>query len=159
MALAVHSSAVEQVQTGDADYATQIKELEVKRKNAIDVLIKGVRNLEEELDKIEEIKTNNPFKKIALDQKQAELRQKIDVAKDRWTLAEKSSNAEMEKLQEEYKKKKQATTIKIQSLEQEIQTKAIDQTTDARKAATNALANSVKSLVQRQTAPPQPPTT
>jgi hypothetical protein len=159
LALAVHSSAVEQVQTGDADYATQIRELEVKRKNAIDVLIKGVRNLEEELDKIEEIKTNNPFKKIALDQKQAELRQKIDVAKDRWTLAEKSSNAEMEKLQEEYAKKKQATTIKIQSLEQEIQTKAIDQTTDARKAATNALANAVKSLVQRQTAPPQPPTT
>jgi hypothetical protein len=161
LALAVQSSAVEQVRTGDADadYATQIKELEDKRKNAIDFLVKGVHDLEDELDKIEEIKTNNPFKKLSLDQKQAELRQKIDAAKDRLTLAEQSSNAEMEKLREEYENKKQATTSKMQSLEKEIKIKAIDHTVEARKAAANSLANAVKSLVQRQTAPPQPPTT
>lgn len=163
LALAVQNSAVEQVQTGDsnADYAAQLKELEAKRQSAIDFLVKGVRDLQEELDKIEEIKTNNPFKKLSLDQKQAELRQKIDVAKDRLTLAEQSSNAEMEKLREEYEKKKQATTSKMQSLENEIKTKAVDNSAEARKASTNALANAVKSLVQRQTAPApaQPPPT
>jgi len=161
LALAVQNAAVEPVQSGDidADYAAQIKELEAKRQSAIDFLTKGVRDLEEELYKLEEIKTNNPFKKFSLEQKQAELRQKIDVAKDRLTLAEKSSNAEMEKLREEYERKKQATASKLQSLENEIKIKAVDNSAEARKAATKALANAVKALVQRQTspAPAQPP--
>jgi hypothetical protein len=164
LALALQNSAIGQEKVGstgdvDTDYATQIKELEDRRKSALDFLTKSVRTLEEELKELEQINTTNPFKKLANEQKQAEIKQKLTVAKQRLALAEQSSNAEIAKLREEYEKKKQATTTKMQTLENEIKTKAVDNSAEARKAATNALANAVKALVQRQTAPApaQPP--
>lgn len=161
LALALQNSAVGQEKVGDTDedYATQVKELEAKRKSALDFLTKSVRTLEQELRELERLDTSNPFKKLANEQKQAEVTQKLKVAKQRLTLAEQSSNAELKKLREEYEKKKQTATTKMESLEKEIETKAVDNSAEARKAATVALAEAVKSLIDRQTAPAQPPPT
>ena len=45
---------------------------------------------------------------------------------------------------------------KMQSLEKDIKTKEVDNSMDQRKAACNSLANAVKSLIERKTAPPKP---
>ncbi len=157
LALAVKNSAVEQEKLGqiDAEYAAQTSDLVAKRKSAIGFLTKNVHDLEEDLARVEQIKTSNlhPLAKRAKEQKQTEVAEKLNAAKKRLKLAEQSSGAEQEKLQDEYEKKKQAAVLKMQSLEKEIVNKQTDGSLDARQAATNALANAVKSLIQRKTAP------
>ncbi len=159
LALAVGNSSVDQGKVGDidAEYGAQTKELEEKRKTAIDFLTKNVHDLEEELAKINAIQASNlhPLKKMAKEQRQMEVTEKLNAAKKRLELAEQNSGAEQEKLHAEYEKKKQATMGKMQSLEKDIANKTTDGSLEARKAATKALANAVKSIVQRKTVPSQ----
>lgn len=157
LALAVGTSSVDQGKTGDidAEYAAQTQELTEKRNSALDILSKEVQELEAEIAKLEKIQTSNPIKMTATAQKRFDTTQKLIAAKTRLELAEQNSNAEQEKLKAEYEKKKQATLGKMQTLEKDIATKAIDTSTEVRKEAANALANAVKALIQRQKIPPQ----
>ncbi len=157
LALAVGTSSVGQGKVGDidAEYAAQAQELADKRKSALDILFTEVQELEAELAKLEKIQTSNPIRKTAIAQKRFDTTQILIAAKKRLELAEQNSNAEQEKLKAEYEKKKQATLGKMQSLEEDIATKTIDNSAEVRKQATVALANAVKSLVQRKTAPSQ----
>lgn len=159
LALAVQNSAVEQGKLGniDAEYAAQTRDLAAKRKSAIDFLTKNVRDLEKELDRIKFIETSplNPIKKLTRENRIIDVTLKLNAAKKRLELAAQDSGAEQKKLHEEYMKKKQATVGKMQSLEKDVKNKATDGSLEARKAACNALANAVKSLVQRKTVPSQ----
>jgi DNA-binding TFAR19-related protein (PDSD5 family) len=66
-------------------------------------------------------------------------------------IAEKSHSDEMEKLRAEYEQKKQTAMGKVQSLEKDIATKAVDNSAGVRKEAAKALADAVKALVARKT--------
>lgn len=114
----------------DAEYAAKAKYLEVRGKSAMDFLIRNVQRLEEELEKIEQIKTLNPIKRIAKQQKKYIVTMKLQAAKK-----------------------------SMKSLENEIATKKTDNSLEARKAATEALAKAVKALVQRNLEPPEASTT
>ncbi len=139
----------------DAKYSAQTRDLKVRGKSALDFLIKNVQRLEEELAKIQQIKTFNPLKKIAKEQKRMQVTEKLNAAKQRLALAVQNSGVEQKRIRDEYEKKKQATIMKMQSLEKEIASKETDGSLEARQVATNALANAVKSLIQRKTVPSQ----
>ena len=139
----------------DAEYAVQTRDLKVRGKSAIDFLIKNVQRLEDELAKIQQIKTLNPIKKLAKEQKRFAVTQKLKAAKQRLALAAQTSGVEQKRIHDEYAKKKQATIMNMQSLEKEIASKETDGSLEARQVATNALANAVKSLIQRKTVPSQ----
>ncbi len=157
LALAVQCSTVRQGAVGDidAEYAAQTRELAVKRKLAINFLDKEVRGLEKELNKIfSEADSFNPIKKLTRENKIIDINLKLDAARKRLRLAEQDSGVEQKKLHEEYLKKKQAMVGQMQSLEKDIKTKEVDGSVEARKAACNALATAVKSLIERKTVPP-----
>jgi len=84
----------------DAEYSAQTRDLKVRGKSAIDFLIKNVQRLEEELTKIQQIKTLNPLKKIAKEQKRSQVTQKLNAAKKRLALAVQNSAVEQEKLED-----------------------------------------------------------
>jgi hypothetical protein len=151
LALAVGTSSVDHGKAGDLDseYAAQTQELAEKRKSAIGILTQEVKGLEEELLQVERTKTFNTIKKA---QQRFETTQKLLAAKKRLELAEQNSNAEQERLKAEYEKKKQAALGKVQTLEQDIATKTVDNSAEVRKQATLALADAVKVLVARKTA-------
>ena len=161
LALAVASSAVDQVshEGVDAEIASQTSDLAAKRNRAMRFFTGEVDDLKEEAAKLEKNKavTFNPVKRVALEQKIWETTQKLNAAKKRLELAEQNSAAQQqEKIYDEYEKKKQATVEKLGSLEKEIAINERDGSLEVRQAATEALANAVKSLVQRKTAPTQP---
>ena len=137
----------------DDEYVAQSKYLQVRGKSAMDFLIRNVQRLEEELEKINQIKTRNPLKRIAKKQKQYTVTQKLKAAKKRLAVAMQNSEGEQERIRDEYQKKKQTTIKNVQSLEKEIATKRTDNSVKERKAATKALTNAVKSLIQRNSEP------
>jgi hypothetical protein len=155
LALAVGTSSVDKGKLGDVDaeYDAQTKELADKRKSAIDFLNKNVQDLSGELAEFKKIKTSSLhfLKKVAQEEKLVELTQKLEEAKKRLTLAEQNSGFEQEQLNAEYEKKKKATSAAMQTLEKDIAKKEIDDSSEARKAASKALANAVKALIERKT--------
>jgi hypothetical protein len=157
LALAMQNSAAEQekLEEIDSDYAAQTRDSVVKEKSSMDLLLKNVQRLEEELARIQQTKTFNPLKKIAQDKKLSEVTEKLNVAKQKLALAAQKSEVEQKKIRDEYEKKKQATIMNVQSLEKEIASKKTDGSLEARKEATKALANAIKALIQRKTEPPQ----
>ncbi|MGD6934819.1 MAG: hypothetical protein ACQCN5_11495 [Candidatus Bathyarchaeia archaeon] len=77
----------------NAGYAAQTKDIVTKGTSAIEFLIKNVRHLEEELADLDKVKTSylHPLKKMAQDQKRAEINQKLTAAKKRLALTVQSS--------------------------------------------------------------------
>jgi hypothetical protein len=137
----------------DDEYSAQTKYLQVRGKSAMDFLIRNVQRLEEDLEKINQIKTRNPLKRLAKEQQLLEVTDKLNTAKQKLALTTQKSELEQQRIRDEYQKKKQTTLKKVQTLEKEIATKRTDNSVEARKAATKALANAVKSLIQRNTEP------
>lgn len=160
LALAARSAAVQTLQAGaDTDFAAQNGDLAAKRKSALDFFTNEIDALKGEIAKLEKEKTHtyNPVKKVALEQKIWETAQKLNAAKKRLDLAGQSTGfSEQEMLRDEYDKKKQVAAGKVDSLEKEIASNEKDNSLGVRQAATDALADAVKSLVQRKTAPTQP---
>ncbi len=157
LALAVGGSTITKPKLGagvdlDAEYAAQTKELVEKRKIAIGVLVKEVRELDRELNRLYmEPESRNPLKKLTHENKLIEVKTKWEAAKQRLRLAEKDSGEEQKKLHEEYLKKKQEMVGKMQNLEKDIKTKEVDTSVEARKTACKAMAEAVKALIQRKT--------
>ena len=147
----------EKLEEINAEFAAQIRDIAAKGKSSMDDLIKNVHDLEEELAKIQQTKTSylQPLKKIAKEERRLEVTQKLKVARERLALVEQNSGVVQKEIRDEYEEKKQATIAKMQSLEKEIAGKETDGSLEARQAATKALANAVKSLIQRKTVPSQ----
>ena len=152
LAMAVGSSSVDKTKTDnvDDDYAAQTQELAEKRKSALAILTQEVQSIEEELIQIDKTKTANPIKRTALAQKRFDATQKLIAAEKRLEVAEQNSNAELERLKAEYDKKKQAAIGNMQTLENDIATKAPDNSAEVRKAAAQALTEAVKARIQRK---------
>jgi hypothetical protein len=157
LAIAVGSSSVDRGKSDDIDanFAAQSAELEAKREIAMELLNANVNDLQNTIEELKEIKTNNPIKKLSIQQGQFELGEKLLEAKKSLEIAEKSHSDEMEKLRAEYEKKKQDALGKVQTLEKDIATKEVDNSAGVRKEAAKALAEAVKSLVARKTAESQ----
>ena len=154
LAVAVGSSSVDRGKSGDIDtnFAAQSAELEAKREVAMELLTANVNDLQNTIEELKKIKTNNPIKKLSIQQGQFELGEKLLEAKKRLEIAEKSHSDEMEKLRAEYEKKKQDALGKVQTLEKDIATKEVDNSAGVRKEAAKTLADAVKALVARKTA-------
>jgi hypothetical protein len=153
LAVAVGTSSVDKGKSGDidSDFATQSAELEAKREVAMELLNANVNELHDRLESLKQFKTNNPIKRLSIQQEQFEVDEKLLDAKKRLEIAEKSHSDEMEKLRAEYEQKKQTAMGKVQSLEKDIATKAVDNSAGVRKEAAKALADAVKALVARKT--------
>jgi hypothetical protein len=120
-------------------------------------LVKEVRDLEKELNALYlEPDSRNPIKRLNKENKLIEVNLKLNAARKQLRMAEQDSGVEQKKLHDEYLQKKKTMVGKMQSLEKDIKTKEVDNSMDQRKAACNSLANAVKSLIERKTAPPKP---
>ena len=154
LALSVGTSLVDKVKVVDidAEYARQSMELAEKRKSAIDLLSKNVADLEEELGEMKKIKTSNLnfLKKVAQEEKEIDTTRRLNDAQQRLLLAEQNSGYEQEKLNQEYEKKKKVMMGTMQSLEKQIATDEVDDSFEARQAASISLAEAVKSLIERR---------
>jgi hypothetical protein len=134
----------------DVQYANQTRELSAKRDSEISQLTKIVHDEEEELAKVELMKTSFfRFTKNAKAKKKAEIYQKLTSAKKEVEIAVQNFTIEQDKLHDEYEKKKQALMEKVQTLECEKTASEIDSSADVRQSATKALADAVKTLLQR----------
>jgi hypothetical protein len=156
LAMAVGTSSTDGGKSGDLDaqFEVQAKMLEGKRKIAMEMLNKNVDDLANEIAKLKMTKTSNPIKKVTIQQQIFELEQKMVDAKKRLELAEQNSSAELQKLKEEFEKKKQAALGKVQTLEKDIATKAVDNSSGVRKQAADALVEAVKALSAKKHAVP-----
>ncbi len=146
LAMAVGTSSTDSGKSGDIEsqFEAQTKMLEEKRKFAMDLLNKNVDDLANEIAKLKMTKTSNPLKKVAIQQQVFETEQKFFDAKKRLQLAEQNSSYEMEQLRAEFEKKKQAAMGKVQTLEKDIATKAVDNSAGVRKETAKALVEAVK---------------
>jgi hypothetical protein len=156
LALAIGSSSTDTGKPGDSEsqFEAQMKMLESKRKVAMDLLNREVDQLANEIATLKITKTSNPIKKVAMQQQVFDLEVKLFNAKKRLTLAEQNSSDEMQKLKEEYEKKKKDALGNVQTLEKDIATKAVDNSAGVRKDTAAALAKAVKDLSEKKLAVP-----
>jgi hypothetical protein len=131
-----------------------MKMLEAKRKVAMDLLNKEVDQLANQIATLKVTKTSNPIKKVSMQNQVFDLEVKLFNAKKRQQLAEQSSSDEMQKLKEEYEKKKKDALGNVQTLEKDIATKAVDNSAGVRKDTAAALAKAVKELSEKKLATP-----
>ena len=140
----------------DKEYAEKARELSFKRNADVQGLSTEIRELEDEVAGQEEIKIR--FYKVMARRKAAEklaqTRQALKSAKNELEVALQTFTVEQEKLHDNYEKKKQEITERVDALHKALEKLETDTSIDARQAACNALANAINALLQRT--PPSP---
>jgi uncharacterized phage infection (PIP) family protein YhgE len=140
----------------DKEYAEKARELSFKRNADVQRLSTEIRELEDEVAGQEEIKIR--FYKVMARRKAAEklaqTRQALKSAKNELEVALQTFTVEQEKLHDNYEKKKQEITERVDALHKALEKLETDTSIDARQAACNALANAINALLQRT--PPSP---
>ena len=136
----------------DAEYAKATRELAFRRNSEIQLLTRKVHDLEEELDRVDQMKTSifNPFSKKAKAQRKAETTRKLNSAKSELELVVHNFTIEQEKLHDEYEKRKQDIIEKVRSLEKEVEKLETDGSSEVRRDACDALVKAVNALLQRK---------
>ena len=141
----------------DKEYAEKARELSFKRNADVQRLSTEIRELEDDVAGQEEIKIR--FYKVMARRKAAEklaqTRQALKSAKNELEVALQSFTAEQEKLHDNYEKKKQEITERVDALHKELEKLETDTSIDARQAACNALANAINALLQRTPLSPE----
>jgi len=141
----------------DKEYAEKTRELSFKRNADVQRLSTEIRELEDEVAGQEEIKIR--FYKVMARRKAAEklahTRQELKSAKNELEVALQSFTVEQEKLHDNYEKKKQEITERVDALHKALEKLETDTSIDARQAACNALANAINALLQRTPSTPQ----
>jgi hypothetical protein len=137
----------------DAEYAKATRELAFRRNSEIQLLTRKVHDLEEELDRVGQMKTGifHPFSKKAKAQREAEATRKLNSAKSELESVGHSFSVGQEKLHDEYEKRKQAVIEKVRSLEKEVEKLETDGSLEVRRVACEELVNAVNALLQRKT--------
>ena len=137
----------------DKEYAERARELSFKRNADVQRLSTEIRELEDNVASQEEIKIS--FYKFRARRKAAEqlaqTRQELKSTKNELEVTLASFTADQEKLHDSYEKKKQEITDRIQSLQEALEKLETDTSLAPRQAACNALANGIKTLLQRTT--------
>ena len=141
----------------DAEYAKATRELAFRRNSEIQLLTRKVHDLEGELDRVGQTKTSifSPFSKKAKAQREAEVTRKLNSAKSELESVVHSFSVEQEKLHDEYEKRKQVVIEKVRSLEKEVEKLETDGSLEVRRAACEALVNTVNAFLQRKNSLPQ----
>ena len=110
----------------------------------------------EELERIRQMKTGIfRISKKDKAQKEAEATQRLSAAENELASSTERFTEEQKKLKHEYENEKQPITQRIQSCETEIQSQEIDGTSEDRRAACEALINTMNSFLKRK--PPSHP--
>jgi beta-glucosidase-like glycosyl hydrolase len=135
----------------DVEYAAKTREIGPKGNAEIQRLTLDVKNLEEELERVRQMKTSFfSFTKKAKRQKEAETLDKLESAKTELESALRSFKVQQEKLHDEYEEKKHVTIERVQGLEKEVEKLDHDYSVDARHDACEALVEAVNALLDRQ---------
>jgi len=146
--LAEHNHLLVQL---DAEYAAQTREIGPRKNAEIQSLTLNVQNLETELERVRAMKTSFiGFTKKAKAQKEAKALENLDSAKADLDLDLQNFKVEQEKLHDDYEKKKQFVIEELQRLEKEVEKLDNDASIAVRSTVTEALADAVKALLERQ---------
>jgi DNA repair exonuclease SbcCD ATPase subunit len=141
----------------DKEYAEKTRELSFKRNAEVQRLSTKIRELEDNVAGQEEIKIR--FYKVRAKKKAAEklvqTRQELKSAKNELEVALQTFTAEQEKQHDNYEKKKQEITEKVEALHKELEKLETDTSSTPRQAACNALACAINSLLQRTPLSPE----
>jgi hypothetical protein len=141
----------------DKEYAEKTRELSFKRNADVQRLTHKIRELEDDVAGQEEIKIS-VFKVMArrkAAEKLAQTRQDLKSAKNELEVVLQTFTADQEKLHDNYEKKKREIAERVDNLHKELEKLEVDTSLDARKAACNALACAVNTLVQRTPSSPE----
>jgi hypothetical protein len=135
----------------DTDYAAATRKLSSEKNSQIQDLTRKLHDLEEEIEEINQTKTSifNPFSKKAKTQKTIEITKKIEVAKRNLQSGMHNFEIDQEKFHDEYEKKKESVINEVRKLEKEAESLEIDNSSEDRKVACEALVSAVKDLMQR----------
>lgn len=138
----------------DTEYAAKTRETGLRRNSEIQRLTLNVQSLEAELEHLRKTKTTFfvSFTKKAKAQKESEALRKLESAKTELESALQSFKVEQEKLHDDYEKKKQAVIEQVQRLEKEVEKLENDSSLTVRSSASEALADAVNALLERQPA-------
>jgi cytochrome c556 len=137
----------------DTEYAAKTREIGPRRNAEIQGLTLNVQSFEGELERVKAMKTSFfSFTKRAKAQKESEALRKLESAKTELESALQSFKVEQEKLHDDYEKKKQAVIEQVQRLEKEVEKLENDSSLTVRSSASEALADAVNALLERQPA-------
>jgi hypothetical protein len=136
----------------DEDYAAKMREMERRKNSEIKRLSRTVQDLKEELLRITQTKTGifRSMSRKAKAQKVEEASQKLNLACGKLDLIVPNFSAERQKLLTEHTKMQRPVIERIQNLQKEVNSIEIDGSSDARRAACEALANAVSALLKRK---------
>jgi hypothetical protein len=136
----------------EQEHSARCTQIENRKNSEIKHLSRVVENLKCDLDEVSQIKAGI-FKKVskkAKARKEAEVKQKLDSARKELEQSEQTFGIEEEKLQAEYQKKKQTIEDQMRDQQKAIEKQEVDFSAEVRKSSCEALANEVKTLVQRK---------
>jgi len=135
----------------DKEYADKTRELSNKRNSEIQRLTNKIGDCEKDIAAQEQIKISffKPMAKKRATEKLAQTRQELKSAKNELEVALQTFIVEQEKMHDNYEKKKQEITTKVEELQSELEKLEIDTSVEARQAACNALSNSITALQNR----------
>jgi exonuclease VII large subunit len=136
----------------EKDYANATKKIAERKDTEIKRLFSSIDSIKQELDCIAQMKTGifRAVSKNAKAQKETEATQRLNTAQSELTLAMQHFTAEQKASKDEHEKRKKPIAEQIQNAEKEIQSQEIDDSLEARRAACEALINTVNSLFQRK---------
>jgi exonuclease VII small subunit len=135
----------------DAECAAKTREIGPKGNAEIRRLTLNVKNLEEELERVKQMKTSLfSFTKKAKRRKEAETLDKLESAKAELESALQSFKVEQENLHDEYETKKHIAIEHVQRLEKEVEKLEHDHSVTARHDACETLVEAVNALLDRQ---------
>jgi hypothetical protein len=134
------------------EYTTRKEKIEWQKNSEIKHLSNSVDNLKRELDRIVRMKTGlfRGISKKAKEQKEAEATQRLNSEQKKLASAIEHFDAEQEKLRIEYERKEQPIIDKVREQQKEVEKQEIDWSLEARRAACEALANAVSTVLQRK---------
>ena len=135
----------------DKEYAEKTRELSNKRNADVQRTTHKVRELEDDIANQQETKISifKPIARRKAAEKLAQTTQNLKDTKSELEVTLQSFTADQEKLHDNYEKKKQELIEKSESLHKELEKLETDTSTDARQTACNALAEAIKTLLQR----------
>lgn len=139
----------------EREYTAKARELAASKEQVVKTVASRAGKLREELNRIVKIRAGflRGISKKAKAQKEAEASQRLNSTKSELTKIERSFATEQEKLQQEYKGRKQRILEQIANYEKEIGNleagSQVDDALDARRAVCDALINAVNAFLQR----------
>ncbi len=141
----------------DKVYAEKTRELSNKRNSDVQRLTREIHDLEVEVEGQEEIKISffKPMARKKAAENLAQTRKSLAAAKNALEVALQNFTVEQEKLHDNYEKKKQEITDKVESLHKELEKLETDVSTGSRQAACNSLTCAINALIQRSSQTPQ----